>query len=374
MRSLSSDSTMWSSEYLDNIDTSLQPTPLSSEVAGRWAQEFTSTEEDLWESLEKEWQAVQPNIAFTQTEEITNSQHDLYVHQVHNPFLSHVDPMAEGDRFMQSGDLGNAMLAYEAAVQRNPNDAKAWCHLGLSHAENENDSKAILALNECLKIQPDYQEALLALAVSLTNESAENSALTQLEKWLVAHQGGDPTNVQQTTRAGFSSFVDPDTFKQVEERFLSVARQQSGKADADLQNALGVLYNLNRNYDRAIECIKLAIANRPNDPCLWNRLGATLANGNRTPEAVAAYREALKRYPLYVRARYNLGISCLHLNSYREAIEHFVSALELQKGSADTSSIWPTLQSATIRMQDAPDTLFSALGRRDLNAFKAVLM
>uniref|UniRef100_A0A158PB47 TPR_REGION domain-containing protein n=1 Tax=Angiostrongylus cantonensis TaxID=6313 RepID=A0A158PB47_ANGCA len=320
---------------------------LSSELAGRWAQEFTSTEEDLWESLEKEWQAVQPNIAFTQTEEITNSQHDLYVHQVHNPFLSHVDPMAEGDRFMQSGDLGNAMLAYEAAVQRNPNDAKeinillfskkdsnkvvdefnelqAWCHLGLSHAENENDSKAILALNECLKIQPDYQEALLALAVSLTNESAENSALTQLEKWLVAHQGGDPTNVQQTTRAGFSSFVDPDTFKQ--------------------------------------------------DPCLWNRLGATLANGNRTPEAVAAYREALKRYPLYVRARYNLGISCLHLNSYREAIEHFVSALELQKGSADTSSIWPTLQSATIRMQDAPDTLFSALGRRDLNAFKAVLM
>ncbi|VDM64597.1 unnamed protein product [Angiostrongylus costaricensis] len=323
------------------------PTVLQSELADSWAQEFTSTEEDLWESLEKEWQAVQPNIAFTQTEEITNFRHELYVHQAHNPFLSHADPMAEGDRFMQSGDLGSAMLAYEAAVQKNPNDAKetnillfskkdsnevvdefnelqAWCHLGLSHAENENDSKAILALNECLKIQPDYQQALLALAVSLTNESADNSALTQLEKWLVAHQGGDPTIVQQRARAAFSSFLDADTFKQ--------------------------------------------------DPRLWNRLGATLANGNRTPEAVAAYREALKRYPLYVRARYNLGISCLHLNSYREAIEHFVSALELQKGSADTSPIWPTMQSATIRMQDAPDTLFSALSRRDLNAFKAVLM
>ncbi|PIO62792.1 tetratricopeptide repeat protein [Teladorsagia circumcincta] len=105
----------------------------------------------------------------------------------------------------------------------------------------------------------------------------------------------------------------------VEERFLSAARQQTGTADADLQNALGILYNLSRNYERAVECIKLAIASRPEDARLWNRLGATLANGDRTPEAVAAYREALKRYPLYVRARYNLGISCLHLNSYRRA-------------------------------------------------------
>lgn len=50
---------------------------------------------------------------------------------------------------------------------------------------------------------------------------------------------------------------------QVEERFLNAARQQSGTADADLQNALGILYNLNRNYERAVECIKLAIASRP---------------------------------------------------------------------------------------------------------------
>ncbi|PIO75105.1 tetratricopeptide repeat protein [Teladorsagia circumcincta] len=215
-----------------------------------------------------------------------------------NPFLTSAQPMMEGDRLMQEGDLGNAMLAYEAAVQKNPNDAEidralqqnlerlveaveensidanvgityrylvemqwAWCRLGLSHAENEHDAKAIAAFNKCLQIQPNNEE--------------------------------------------------------VEERFLSAARQQTGTGDADLQNALGILYNLSRNYERAVECIKLAIASRPEDARLWNRLGATLANGDRTPEAVAAYREALKRYPLYVRARYNLGISCLHLNSYR---------------------------------------------------------
>ncbi|KAK5978650.1 PeRoXisome assembly factor, partial [Trichostrongylus colubriformis] len=370
--STSVDSAMWSAEFLDNAETSLRSSPvthtLSSEMAENWAQEYTSGQQGRWNGMESEWESIRQNLSKVQKEDISHVE--IYEHQVNNPFLSSDQPMVEGDRLMQEGDLGNAMLAYEAAVQKNPNDAEAWCRLGLSHAENEHDAKAITAFNNCLKIQPNNEEALLALSVSLANESVDNEALNQLEKWLVAHQGGDPTTVHKA-HAGYSSFLDHDTFKQVEERFLMAARQQAGTADADLQNALGVLYNLSRNYERAVECIKLAIASRPDDARLWNRLGATLANGDRTPEAVAAYREALKRYPLYVRARYNLGISCLHLNSHREAVEHFVSALELQKGGKESSSIWPTLRSATIRMQGAPRELLPALDRRDLNAFKS---
>lgn len=369
--STSVDSAMWSAEFLDNVDTSLRSSPMSSELADSWAQEYTAGRQDLFEGMETEWDTIQRNLSKVQKEsDISHVQE--YHHQEGNSFLTSANPMSEGDRLMQQGDLGNAILAYEAAVQKNPSDAEAWCRLGLSHAENENDAKAIAAFNNCLRIQPNNEEALLALSVSLANESVDNEALNQLEKWLVAHQGGDPSTVQKA-HAGYSSFLDHHTFEQVEERFLNAARQQSGTADADLQNALGILYNLNRNYERAVECIKLAIASRPDDARLWNRLGATLANGDRTPEAVAAYREALSRYPLYVRARYNLGISCLHLNSHREAVEHFVSALELQKGGTDSSSIWPTLRSAAIRMRGAPEELLPALDRRDLAAFKAGL-
>ncbi|KAK6023464.1 tetratricopeptide repeat protein, partial [Ostertagia ostertagi] len=293
------DSAMWSAEFLDNAETSLRSSPVShalaSELAEDWAQEYTAGQQHMLDGMENEWESIRQNLNKIQKEDL--SQIETYEHQANNPFLTSAQPMMEGDRLMQEGDLGNAMLAYEAAVQKNPNDAEidrvlqqnlerlvqaveenaedadAWCRLGLSHAENEHDAKAIAAFNKCLKIQPNNEEALLALSVSLANESVDNEALNQLEKWLVAHQGGDPTTVQKA-HAGYSSFLDHDTFKQA-------------------------------------------------------------------------------------------------ILPFREAVEHFVSALDLQKGGKENSSIWPTLRSATIRMRGAPHDLLSALDRRDLNAFKA---
>jgi len=43
---------------------------------------------------------------------------------------------------------------------------------------------------------------------------------------------------------------------------------------------------------------------------LWNRLGATLANGGNPEEAVDAYRKALELKPTFTRAIFNLGVAC----------------------------------------------------------------
>lgn len=45
---------------------------------------------------------------------------------------------------------------------------------------------------------------------------------------------------------------------------------------------------------------------------MWNRVGATLANSGHADEALQFYNQAIQLNPLYIRARYNIGISLIN--------------------------------------------------------------
>lgn len=63
---------------------------------------------------------------------------------------------------------------------------------------------------------------------------------------------------------------------------------------------------------------------------------------------------ALNLAPGFIRARYNVGITCINLKAYKEAAEHFLTALNQQARGKDVFStgatsqmsdtIWSTLQ------------------------------
>lgn len=75
---------------------------------------------------------------------------------------------------------------------------------------------------------------------------------------------------------------------QVARLFVEAARMSP--EDADVHIVLGVLYNLSRQYDKAIESFQTALKLKPQDYSLWNKLGATQANSVQSADAILAYQ------------------------------------------------------------------------------------
>lgn len=58
-----------------------------------------------------------------------------------------------------------------------------------------------------------------------------------------------------------------------------------------------------QEFDKAKDCFEAALEVRPDDYLLYNRIGATMANGGHPEEAIYYYQRALELNPTYIRAR-----------------------------------------------------------------------
>lgn len=400
-------------DQLNTLDRSVQD-PTSLQEDGR------DTETDHFGDFESIWRGIQAETenarnlaaedgfdmadhdAFDQWEgfDALNTQRDPslgdYIFEEDNPFSTLTNPFEEGLKVMrEGGNLSLAALAFEAAVQKDPQHVGAWTALGQAQAQNEKESPAIRALEQALKIDPSNLDALMGLAVSYTNEGYDSTAYRTLERWLSVKYPS-VISANELSDAAEIGFTDRTLLhERVTDLYIRAAQlSPSGEQmDPDVQVGLGVLFYGAEEYDKAVDCFGAALASTESGSTnkeselhlLWNRLGATLANSGRSEEAIDAYSRALELRPNFVRARYNLGVSCINIGCYEEAAQHLLGALAMHKvveqeglervkevtggdgsGITDAQIEQMILQNQSTNLYDTLRRVFAQMDRRDL--------
>ncbi|HKV07205.1 MAG TPA: tetratricopeptide repeat protein [Thermoanaerobaculia bacterium] len=84
------------------------------------------------------------------------------------------------------------------------------------------------------------------------------------------------------------------------------------------------------NLARTLEAQRRLVAERPQDPAVYNDLGNLLLLVPQPAEAEEAYRKAVELDPDKVSARFNLGLLLQQRGELREAAKHFQQAVKLE--------------------------------------------
>lgn len=282
---------------------------------------------------------------------------------------SALEALEEGVRLRQAGKLTMAVHAFEEAVNREKGDphppleraqkAKAWYLLGVTLAETDDDATAITALQQGLDgyvgdVQGERRQdhpyllgSLIALAVSFTNEQLQPQAFWHIKEWFgtwCRQNGFEEKELrgvsEQETNGTDLEDVFQDAGKAGAQNLLQKMNTACERApqDADIRIVMGVLHNLNREYSKAAETLRHAVMLRPNDPGLWNKLGATLANGGESDDALRAYRRSVDINPALVRAWVNVGTAYSNRGEFPKAARYYLKSVAMAEEEATSAS------------------------------------
>jgi peroxin-5 len=236
------------------------------DLAAAWAQAEAEYEQlgDLQEDPSNLWQG--------EINEDVPQQYDFVNKE--KPSES-CDWMEEGMKHFNDGNLKEAIRSFEMELQHNnPDNAGAWRMLGRCYAENDQDPEAIKCLEAAVDRDPYSPESLLALGVSYVNELNHERALSNMKAWFTHNPKYAGLEMPPDIYGTASGASKPESaFEEVKQLLLSALAFDSTDAGG-VHEALGVIYNVIRDYDAAAESFQSALKARPEDYQLWNKLGA----------------------------------------------------------------------------------------------------
>ena len=276
------------------------------------------------------------------------------------------------DLLERSGDAIRAQTILDDALRRSPGIAAVHYRLGRL-AATDSPSLAVEHLHAALEIEPDYREALYALASAFRSLGRDSEASEQLS----LYEETDPTprrhyadpllEAMDSIRAGSAQDVFNKAYALQQEGDLESARvlfdsvleidpnyvqalvnlvavhgqlgdheratlhyERSIALDPSIAEAhynYGVSRHFAGDYEGAFEAFGKAIEINPLDADAHGNLGTTLEAMGRESEAARHYRNALMHNPSHPMANFHLGRRLADGGRYRESLPYLEKAV-----------------------------------------------
>jgi peroxin-5 len=230
-----------------------------------------------WDKLQTDWEefeATSAGISMVNREkawaDLQKKQAQDYAFRPHNPYVDDMNGLSTRHHHLHAYPSPlDSVLMREADAQLRPHDPKAWYDLGVKQQENEREGLAISALHRAVELAPGMPEAWLALAVSYTNENDRAKAYDAIERWAGCRfEYADEVQAYRNASAeveGVRTRTLSERHGALTEMLMAMARSVGSETalDADVQMALGVLFNTSEEYDKAGDCFAAAMSVRP---------------------------------------------------------------------------------------------------------------
>eukprot|EP00899_Mesostigma_viride_P022271 jgi/Mesvir1/3228/Mv16374-RA.4 len=227
-----------------------------------------------------------------------------YEFSTDNPYLSHSSPYIAGVSLLSEGKAAEAVLAFEAAVQKGRPRPQDWTMLGLALMDGEDRAKAVIPLKTALLLDPNHRDALVALAVHSANEMRTQQAMEYMQRWAATFP---PTMVETGPLLSRGPDGSLTLASDLQQRIEGITRTHAQNPDGFTMQ--GLFHLLQDRPEAALASFRSAVHLQPDDPRLLNKLAAVLGMLGKHAEAVDVYAQAIKVCPGYVKAWSNLGVS-----------------------------------------------------------------
>ncbi len=222
----------------------------------------------------------------------------------------------------QAISMNDFPLAEEYAIQlkeKQKGNAAAYLLLGTIYTRKREYVKAIDALQQANRLNPDNPDTLNNLAIVYKRSGDLTGALETIKQaFKIAPEKADICyNIANLYKESGNHTKAESFYK----------KAINGKPPLPLAyNNLGTMYEADGSLDKAISIYKEGLSVDPNHPTLHYNLGIVLTKKGRMEEALAEFRKAVRSKPGWVDGLNNLGAVLLELGKEEDALHTFKNA------------------------------------------------